>query len=194
MVYINHKEAPKLGFTLVELIIVIVILGILSVVSLPRFIDLSGEARVAKLQGVKSQLKTGMQLIYSKALIQGLQKSSEPETITINNEVVELYYGYPQARWDVGISRMLDLGMSLTVTHLHNTCNTDWCIVGGREPVHFNTSGAFLSDNDNEHLPYTGLALKIWPKGYSGHQRCGVFYINKEDGSDIVLDVTTLDC
>lgn len=47
------------GFTLIELVVVIVILGVLSAIAIPRFFNLSGEARLAAVRGVASAATTG---------------------------------------------------------------------------------------------------------------------------------------
>lgn len=53
------------GFTLIELVIVIIILGILAAVAVPQFIDLSGDAKTAAVAGVAGALSSANAINYA---------------------------------------------------------------------------------------------------------------------------------
>lgn len=53
------------GFTLIELVMVIVVLGLLAAVAIPKFVDLSGDARTASLSGVGGALASASAVNYA---------------------------------------------------------------------------------------------------------------------------------
>ncbi|RCU49830.1 prepilin-type N-terminal cleavage/methylation domain-containing protein [Corallincola holothuriorum] len=97
------------GFTLIELVVVIIILGILAVTAAPKFIDLQGDARESTMQGMKAALEGASTLTYSKAAIGGIEKkaaaclalsgtAADPDTCTDATATeVNVVYGYPKA-------------------------------------------------------------------------------------------------
>ena len=109
-----HKEHLKTnitqnGFTLIELIIVIVILGILAVTAAPRFIDISTDSNISALKGMGGSIDSLATLVNAKAAIQGLNKSASAVIDLDNDGVgdVNTAYGYPTAARTNGIASIL---------------------------------------------------------------------------------------
>lgn len=63
----------KSGFTLIELVVVIVILGILTVIAAPKFLNLQDDARSATLQATKGALESAFQIFSAKAQMQSAE-------------------------------------------------------------------------------------------------------------------------
>ncbi|GHE99158.1 pilus assembly FimT family protein [Thalassotalea profundi] len=83
------------GFTLIELVVVIVILGILAATAAPKFIDLTGDAKTSVMQGVQGSINSAINLANAKALVSG--ETGATGEIVIGGEFYALINGYPSA-------------------------------------------------------------------------------------------------
>jgi len=127
----NTQSASKQqGFTLIELVVVIVILGILAVTAAPKFIDLTSDARESVMQGVKGSINSAVSMANAKALIS--DQTGSTGVIKIGSIYYALVHGYPAAKslttgtgLDAskakGIAGLIELDADITVTDAATT-------------------------------------------------------------------------
>lgn len=163
------KMKRQTGFTLIELVIVIIILGILSVTAAPKFLDLQDDAKKATLQAMSGAMKTASDTIHAKALIAGTEDAAS-STITLSNgQTVTINLGYPQHDWTNAWDELLD-GTFGTA----NPCTSDFCYDASEDI----TGDVTATNHDGT------TAFIIYPRGKSNTSKCYAYYAYDQNNSE----------
>jgi len=158
------------GFTLIELVIVIVILGVLSAVAAPKFINLTSDANTAVIKAVSGAMKATSNLVHQKAIINNIDDGS----MTIDGNNITIESGFISGHWNNAWRYSIDIGKEIGFTSASSICTlNDLCGVGNQR----NAPSLPISTTTR------GLVL-IWPEGMRLSDLCYAYYYNPKTGED----------
>lgn len=167
------------GFTLIEIVVVLLLIGIILSIAIPRFLNLRQDALLGTLKGIEGALHSTTGIYQPLAAIKGIKTGD----LQINGVSVQFHSGFPDGHWNNTFRYILDISTSSGYTRAGARCTKyRLCGVGNRTsiPTVTGTIG--------------GRGVMMWPEGYRINERCFAYYYNRHDGSYPMIGLVDTGC
>lgn len=177
------KQEKTQGFTLVELITIAAVLAIIAVMLVPKFVDVSKDAKIEVLNGISGGMREALRIVYSKALID--EQTGSNGNIVINGNSLALRNGYPAVNGSDSFNQLNDkLQVWMNINSVSLTT------------IRSNNSAAqfFIDKISSQHIMFIFFSEDLSQK--SVFFLCHIRYSNdpNNDGSPPVIQAFTQDC
>ncbi|WNC68494.1 prepilin-type N-terminal cleavage/methylation domain-containing protein [Thalassotalea nanhaiensis] len=171
-------KQPSLGFTLVEMVIVVVLLAVLAVVAVPKFIDLTKSADQAVMKAQIASIAAARDMVTVQITLHPENLNANKSRFTLKSgQRIRIRGGYADGRWNNTFIHLVDISSTAQVTS--NDCDEegmDFC-------VRHRNSGWFRNPNrDYVDSASRGRGFVIYPNGYNlNTTKCYTYYYTPND-------------
>lgn len=161
------------GFTLTELVVVIIVLAILSASAIPKYLDIKSDAKSAALNGIHAAINSAVTLVQTKSILEdkydnlGVDVKGTP--LTYNGNTITIYnQGTPREIWENGFEHLI----AGDIKHIGT----------GTSKINETCSGASHCVIDNLKVSNIiagkeGYGLFVFPQGHAlGEKTCFTHY------------------
>ncbi|WP_299802759.1 type II secretion system protein [uncultured Shewanella sp.] len=169
----------KEGFTLIELVVVIIVLGILAVIAVPKFIDFRSDADTSVLKGMQGSLKSTRDLVAAQIALRPESLNNAQSRFTLEDgQSIRVRAHYPDGRWNSTFAHLVDFDSVTFVTS--NQCtdsnsDTAWC--ARNRGLGWFTQGGYTTST-------VGRGFVIFPRGNNlNNDRCYLYYFTPNDSN-----------
>jgi MSHA pilin protein MshA len=165
------------GFTLIELIVVVVLLGVLAVIAAPKFINLQDDAKASVMISMEGALKSAEKLIALKIQLNPERLNGNQNRFRLDDgQNIRVRGKLADGRWDNTFVYLLDFSDIEQVTS--NDCTDEtlkWCV---------RQRGTNWFINRGYSILGTGRGFVIYPYGKNVNQdSCYIYYMNQNDSA-----------
>lgn len=170
------------GFSLIELVVVIVLLGILSATALPKFVDLKDDAKQAEMLVMKGAIASAAKLVSLQVRLSPENLNGNQNRFNLDNgDQIRTRGGLADGRWNNTFAFLVDFeDIAQTGANDCSDVSLDpikWC-------VRQRNQGWFSNSARNYAPSGSGRGIIIFPYGYNvNNDRCYIYYLNQNDSA-----------